>query len=75
VASATGDQFLTSSIAEFGLPLIGTVKLVSSTVFDIGVYVLVLGVVLSVLTHLGAESGIRPRRVAGPRASRRARAR
>ncbi|HXH57512.1 hydrogen gas-evolving membrane-bound hydrogenase subunit E [Iamia sp.] len=74
-AAATGEEFLTSSIAEVGLPLIGTVKLVSSTVFDIGVYVLVLGVVLSVLTHLGSESSGHPPGLAEPGASPRAGAR
>lgn len=69
VASVYGDQFLASSVAEISLPLIGEAKLVSSTVFDIGVYVLVLGVVLSVLTHLGSESGVEPPASADRRAA------
>lgn len=67
-AVLAGQDFLTSDVAHLDVPLVGDVKLVSSTVFDAGVYLLVLGVVLSMLTHLGADSGIGP----GGRASARA---
>lgn len=50
-----GDALLESAIWQPDLPGIGTVKLVSSTFFDLGVYLLVIGVVLSVLVALGAD--------------------
>ena len=37
------------------LPLYGEVKLVTSLVFDIGVYLIVVGLVLDILRSLGAE--------------------
>ena len=56
-----GGEFLDHDLAYLHLPVIGEVELVSAALFDIGVYILVLGVVLSVLTHLGAEASRRPR--------------
>ncbi len=56
-----GSEFLDSKIAHLHVPVIGEVELVSAAVFDIGVYLLVLGVVLSFLTHLGAEASRPPR--------------
>ena len=50
-----GDALLESTIWEPELPLIGVVKVVSSAIFDVGVYFLVIGVVLSVLVALGAD--------------------
>jgi len=50
-----GDALLESTIWEPELPLIGTVKVVSSAIFDVGVYLLVIGVVLAVLVALGAD--------------------
>ncbi len=46
---------LQSFIWEFTLPLIGDVKLISTLFFDIGVFLVVLGVVLDILRSLGAE--------------------
>ncbi|QYG91197.1 DUF4040 domain-containing protein [Iamia sp. SCSIO 61187] len=63
-SAALGEEFLESDIAKLHLPVLGEVKLVSTAVFDLGVYFLVLGVVLSVLTHLGAGATTRPRRAA-----------
>lgn len=51
----SGDALLDSAIVKFDVPLVGELKLVSSAVFDIGVYVVVVGVVLSVLMALGAD--------------------
>jgi multisubunit Na+/H+ antiporter MnhB subunit len=51
----TGNEFLESDIARFDLPLIGEVKFVTSVIFDLGVYLLVVGVVLIVITELGGE--------------------
>ncbi|MEX1104747.1 MAG: MnhB domain-containing protein [Ilumatobacteraceae bacterium] len=50
-----GDPLLTSTIWKLEVPLIGEVKIVSSAAFDLGVYVLVIGVVLAVLLALGSD--------------------
>jgi len=50
-----GDDPLTRAIWEAELPLVGHVELVSSTFFDIGVYLVVIGLVLDVLRSLGGE--------------------
>jgi multisubunit Na+/H+ antiporter MnhB subunit len=50
-----GDALLESHIWKGDLPGFGEVKIVSSTFFDIGVYLLVVGVVLSVLVALGVN--------------------
>lgn len=46
---------LTSSFWEWEIPGIGHVEFVTSTLFDIGVYLVVIGLVLDVLRSLGAE--------------------
>ncbi|TQJ30411.1 Na+/H+ antiporter subunit A [Microbacterium sp. SLBN-146] len=46
---------LTSDFIEGELPILGHVEFVSSTLFDIGVYLVVIGLVLDVLRSLGAE--------------------
>ncbi|WJY98327.1 Na+/H+ antiporter subunit A [Corynebacterium fournieri] len=45
---------LTSSYAEFNVPLIGEVTVPSALVFDAGVYIIVVGLIMSVLTSMGA---------------------
>jgi multisubunit Na+/H+ antiporter MnhB subunit len=55
VPLAYGDELLKSAIWKWDLPVIGEVKLVSSSFFDIGVYLLVVGVVLLSLISLGAD--------------------
>ncbi|WP_405374628.1 MULTISPECIES: Na+/H+ antiporter subunit A [unclassified Microbacterium] len=50
-----GQAPLTSTFWEADLPLIGHVEFVSSTLFDVGVYLVVIGLVLDVLRSLGAE--------------------
>ncbi len=50
------DPLIESTIWKFDVPLIGTVKLVSSSIFDLGVYVLVIGVVVAVLLALGSDA-------------------
>jgi len=40
---------------ELWLPVFGDIKFVTSTIFDIGVYIVVVGLVLDVLRSLGAE--------------------
>ncbi|MDP3952550.1 Na+/H+ antiporter subunit A [Microbacterium sp.] len=46
---------LTSSFWEWEIPGLGHMEFVTSTVFDIGVYLVVIGLVLDVLRSLGAE--------------------
>ncbi|GAA5034620.1 Na+/H+ antiporter subunit A [Microbacterium fluvii] len=46
---------LTSAFFEAELPVLGHVEFVTSTLFDIGVYLVVIGLVLDVLRSLGAE--------------------
>lgn len=55
VPLAYGDALLESAIWKWDVPAIGEVKLVSSSIFDIGVYFLVIGVVLLSLISLGAD--------------------
>jgi multicomponent Na+:H+ antiporter subunit A len=47
-----GGSLLESHIFLWDIPLVGKVKFVSSAVFDLGVFFVVLGVVLAVLTAL-----------------------
>lgn len=46
---------LRSAVFEADVPLLGHVEFVTSTIFDIGVYLVVIGLVLDVLRSLGAE--------------------
>ncbi|MDF2919670.1 MAG: NADH:ubiquinone oxidoreductase subunit 5 (chain L)/Multisubunit Na+/H+ antiporter, MnhA subunit, partial [Microbacterium sp.] len=46
---------LTSTFFEAELPVLGHVEFVTSTFFDVGVYLVVIGLVLDVLRSLGAE--------------------
>jgi multicomponent Na+:H+ antiporter subunit A len=55
-ALIAGNEFLESSIFHVHPPLIGDVKLVSAGVFDLGVYLLVIGVVIIVLSHLASRT-------------------
>ena len=52
----TGGQFLQSAKLSFDLPILGTVKTTSSLPFDMGVYLVVIGLVLAVLDSLGREA-------------------
>jgi multicomponent Na+:H+ antiporter subunit A len=49
-----GRSVLESAIVEFDVPVVGHVKLVSALAFDIGVYLVVIGLVLHLLSALGA---------------------
>lgn len=51
-----GEQFLTTQTWEADLPLLGHVKATSALPFDIGVYLVVVGLGLVVLRSLGAEA-------------------
>lgn len=55
-AQLLGGQFLESAIVEVAVPVLGDVKLVSALAFDIGVYLVVVGLVLGLLRTLGAEA-------------------
>jgi multicomponent Na+:H+ antiporter subunit A len=55
VGLALGGEVLQTAILQTTLPVLGDVKLVTSLFFDIGVYLIVLGLVLDVLRSLGAE--------------------
>ncbi|KRA25134.1 cation:proton antiporter [Microbacterium sp. Root61] len=46
---------LTSAFFEADIPVLGHIEFVTSTIFDIGVYLVVIGLVLDVLRSLGAE--------------------
>ncbi|MEJ2868469.1 Na+/H+ antiporter subunit A [Actinomycetospora sp. OC33-EN08] len=50
-----GGEVLQTFVLEGVVPVLGNVKFVSSLVFDIGVYLIVVGLVLDVLRSLGAE--------------------
>ncbi|MEZ2390577.1 Na+/H+ antiporter subunit A [bacterium RCC_150] len=50
-----GGQVFQSAVIGFWLPLFGDIKFVTSTIFDIGVYLVVVGLALDVLRSLGAE--------------------
>jgi multicomponent Na+:H+ antiporter subunit A len=54
-AMAFGKQVLESVIVDLHLPLIGDVHLVTSVFFDVGVFLVVVGLVLDILRTLGAE--------------------
>ena len=56
---------LSSALIEFDVPVLGHLKFVTSLFFDIGVYLVVIGLVLDVLRSLGAR--IETRRAASPR--------
>jgi multicomponent Na+:H+ antiporter subunit A len=50
-----GAPVLSSAVLQFDIPALGTVKLVTALFFDLGVYLIVVGLVLDVLRSLGAR--------------------
>jgi len=50
-----GGEVFQSAIIQFSLPIFGEHKFVTSTIFDIGVYLVVVGLVLDVLRSFGSE--------------------
>ncbi len=50
-----GAALLESQAWSIGLPALGTVKVTTVLIFDVGVYVVVVGLVLAVLRTLGGE--------------------
>ena len=51
----TGAPVLSSAVIELHVPVLGTVKFVTALFFDLGVYLIVVGLVLDVLRSLGAR--------------------
>ncbi len=51
-----GHQFLESATVSIQVPALGSVKASSTLAFDMGVYLVVVGLVLSVLRTLGTEA-------------------
>ena len=51
-----GYPFLTSAFGHFSLPLIGEIELASAMLFDVGVYLTVVGATLLILAKLGKLS-------------------
>jgi multicomponent Na+:H+ antiporter subunit A len=52
-----GDALLESAILQVELPLVGDIKATSALPFDVGVYAVVVGVVLTILHSLGGAEG------------------
>ncbi|MEV4703192.1 Na+/H+ antiporter subunit A [Actinoplanes sp. NPDC049316] len=50
-----GGQVLQSTLLDWHLPMLGHVHFVTSMIFDVGVYLVVIGAVLNILRSLGAE--------------------
>ncbi len=55
VSMFLGAPALSSATVEMTLPLLGDIKLVTALFFDLGVYLIVVGLVLDVLRSLGAR--------------------
>ena len=51
----SGDEVLVASAVQWDLPLLGSVTVASTLLFDIGVYLLVVGLVLMVFEAFGDE--------------------
>ncbi|GAB3181583.1 Na+/H+ antiporter subunit A [Nesterenkonia halophila] len=63
-------QLFQSAYVELTLPLLGEHALVSSMIFDIGVYLVVAGLILDILRSLGAEIDVRSEQQSLAEASR-----
>ena len=48
-----GYPFLTSAFGHFGIPAVGEIELATAMLFDLGVYLTVVGAVLLILSNLG----------------------
>jgi multicomponent Na+:H+ antiporter subunit A len=58
-----GAPVLSSALVQFDVPVLGSVKFVTALFFDLGVYLIVVGLVLDVLRSLGARVDVE---MAGP---------
>jgi multicomponent K+:H+ antiporter subunit A len=56
VSMGLGYPFLTSAFDHFHIPLIGEIELASAMIFDLGVYLTVVGATLLILANLGKLS-------------------
>jgi multicomponent Na+:H+ antiporter subunit A len=54
-AMVLGGEVLQSALLDFHLPVLGHVHFVTSMIFDVGVYLIVVGLVLDILRSLGTE--------------------
>ena len=52
-AVVLGYPFLTHAFGHFNLPIFGEVELATATIFDLGVYVVVVGAVMTIITSIG----------------------
>jgi len=66
-----GAPALSSALIEVDLPVLGTVKFVTALFFDLGVYLIVVGLVLDVLRSLGARIDVELGRDRSPAVSMR----
>ena len=66
VGLLAGGAPLQSEILDLHVPVVGAIHLVTSVFFDIGVYLVVVGLVLDVLRSLGAEVDRQAEAEAGP---------
>ncbi len=55
VPMLTGSTFMDHEILDFALPLLGNVHLPSATFFDLGVYLIVVGTLMTLFVELGLE--------------------
>ena len=58
-AAIPGLAFLESGYVELSVPVVGKVKLVSALVFDIGVYLVIVGITLALVRSFGGEESRR----------------
>jgi multicomponent Na+:H+ antiporter subunit A len=61
-AALLGEQFLTPIRGTVAVPLVGPVDVTSALLFDLGIYLLVLGLLVAAIDRLGAGPFERPRR-------------
>jgi multicomponent Na+:H+ antiporter subunit A len=54
-AMILGGEVLQSALLDFHVPVLGHVHFVTSMIFDVGVYLIVVGLVLDILRSLGTE--------------------
>ena len=54
-----GGQAFQSFIIDLDLPVLGEHHFVSSVLFDVGVYLVVIGLILDILRSLGSEIDVR----------------
>ena len=57
---AFGYPFLTSAFDHFHIPLVGDIELATAMLFDLGVYLTVVGATLLILANLGKLPQGRP---------------